>query len=108
LVSGVKVLMTETWDTMADWYAERVRTGSALHEFVRDALLDGLPADLHGRRLLDLGCGEGLITRVLALRGGSVVGIDPSPRMIGYARAAEEATPSGARERELLLRRAAD
>ncbi|MDT0487280.1 class I SAM-dependent methyltransferase [Streptomyces doebereineriae] len=89
--------MTETWDTIADWYAERVRTGSAMHEFARDALLDGLPADLHGQRILDLGCGEGLITRALAMRGGSVVGIDPSPRMIGHARAAEEATPSGAR-----------
>ncbi|WP_405527569.1 class I SAM-dependent methyltransferase [Streptomyces canus] len=89
--------MTETWDTIADWYAERVRSGSAMHEFARDVLLDGLPADLHGQRILDLGCGEGLITRALALRGGSVVGIDPSPRMIGHARAAEEATPSGAR-----------
>ena len=89
--------MTETWDTIADWYAERVRTGSAMHEFARDALLDGLPADLQGQRILDLGCGEGLITRALAMRGGSVVGIDPSPRMIGHARAAEETTPSGAR-----------
>ncbi|WP_406396751.1 class I SAM-dependent methyltransferase [Streptomyces sp. NBC_00882] len=68
-----------------------------MHEFARDALLDGLPADLHGQRILDLGCGEGLITRALAMRGGSVVGIDTSPRMIGHARAAEEVTPSGAR-----------
>ncbi|WP_405976545.1 methyltransferase domain-containing protein [Streptomyces sp. NBC_00988] len=68
-----------------------------MHEFARDTLLDGLPADLRGQRILDLGCGEGLITRALAIRGGSVVGIDPSPHMIGHARAAEEATPSGAR-----------
>ncbi|CAM5452614.1 class I SAM-dependent methyltransferase [Streptomyces canus] len=88
--------MTETWDTIADWYAERVRTGSAMHEFARDVLLGGLPADLHGQRILDLGCGEGLITRALSLRGGSVVGIDPSPRMISHARAAEQASPSGA------------
>jgi SAM-dependent methyltransferase len=88
--------MTETWDTIADWYAERVRTGSAMHEFARDVLLDKLPADLSGQRILDLGCGEGLITRALAARGGAVVGIDPSPRMIGHARAAEESGPGGA------------
>ncbi|MFD8806441.1 class I SAM-dependent methyltransferase [Streptomyces sp. NPDC059597] len=89
--------MTETWDTIADWYAERVRTGSAMHEFARDVLLDRLPADLRGQRILDLGCGEGLITRALASRGGAVVGIDPSPRMIGHARAAEQTSASGAR-----------
>ncbi|MDQ0904502.1 2-polyprenyl-3-methyl-5-hydroxy-6-metoxy-1,4-benzoquinol methylase [Streptomyces canus] len=89
--------MTETWDTIADWYAERVRTGSAMHEFARDVLLDGLPADLRGQRILDLGCGEGLITRALAIRGGSVVGIDPSRRMIGHARATEQPSTTGAR-----------
>ncbi|MEV7732875.1 methyltransferase domain-containing protein [Streptomyces sp. NPDC088921] len=67
-----------------------------MHEFARDVLLGGLPADLHGQRILDLGCGEGLITRALAMRGGSVVGIDPSPRMIRHAQTAEQAHPSGA------------
>ncbi|UIX35689.1 class I SAM-dependent methyltransferase [Streptomyces sp. GQFP] len=89
--------MTDTWDTIADWYAERVRAGSAMHAFAHDVLLGRLPTDLRGQRILDLGCGEGLITRALAGRGGSIVGIDPSPRMIGHARAAEESCPSGAR-----------
>ncbi|MEW2115353.1 class I SAM-dependent methyltransferase [Streptomyces sp. NPDC005474] len=89
--------MTETWDTIADWYAERVRTGSAMHEFARDVLLNELPSDLQGQRILDLGCGEGLITRALAMRGGSVVGIDPSSRMIDHARATEQTGATGAR-----------
>ncbi|ELP70618.1 methyltransferase domain protein [Streptomyces turgidiscabies Car8] len=88
---------TDSWDTIADWYAERLRSGSAMHEFARDVLLDELPRDLRGQRILDLGCGQGLITRALAARGGSAVGIDPSPRMIEHARAAEEGGSSGAR-----------
>jgi len=78
----------DSWDTIADWYADRLRTGSAMHDFSRDILLDQLPERLSGRRLLDLGCGEGIVARALAGRGASVLGIDPSPRMIEHARAA--------------------
>ncbi|MET7859579.1 class I SAM-dependent methyltransferase [Streptomyces sp. NPDC005318] len=89
--------MTETWNTIADWYAERLRTGSALHEFSRDILLGCLRDELSGQRVLDLGCGEGIITRALATRSARVLGIDPSPRMIEHARAAEKSLPTGAR-----------
>ena len=80
--------MTDTWDTIADWYAARIRTGSPMHTFARDLLLSHLPADLHGQHALDLGCGEGLITRALAARGATALGVDPAPRMIGHAQAA--------------------
>jgi SAM-dependent methyltransferase len=88
--------MADSWDAIADWYAALVRAGSAMHDFARDAVLDCLPGDLEGQRVVDLGCGEGLLTRAVAERGASVVGVDPSPRMIGHARAAEDARPTGA------------
>ncbi|MGI9048543.1 MAG: class I SAM-dependent DNA methyltransferase [Rubrobacteraceae bacterium] len=44
-----------------------------------------LAADLDARRILDLGCGTGLLTRELALDGRQVVGIDPAPAMLSYA-----------------------
>lgn len=78
----------ESWDTIADWYAALLRAGSALNDFNRDVLLALLPDELSGLRVLDLGCGEGIITRALAARGAAATGIDPSPRLIEHARAA--------------------
>jgi len=42
-----------------------------------------------GRRTLDLGCGEGRITRELRRRGHDVVGVDGSPTLVTAARDAE-------------------
>jgi SAM-dependent methyltransferase len=48
-------------------------------------LLEHLPAN--AARALDVGCGDGLLTRAIAQRGIRVLGIDLSPRMIALARA---------------------
>lgn len=51
---------------------------------------------LSGRRVLDLGCGEGYVARQLCQRGAaSVSGIDVSAEMINQARAAEAREPLG-------------
>jgi 2-polyprenyl-3-methyl-5-hydroxy-6-metoxy-1,4-benzoquinol methylase len=45
-----------------------------------------LIGDITGRRVLDAGCGEGYLARVLAARGARVTGIDLAPRLIEIAR----------------------
>ncbi len=45
-----------------------------------------LAADLHARTIIDLGCGTGLLTRELTVDGRLVIGVDPSPAMLAYAR----------------------
>lgn len=45
-----------------------------------------LAADLDARRILDLGCGTGLLTRAFAVDGREVVGVDPAPAMLAFAR----------------------
>lgn len=46
----------------------------------------GLAAELDAHRILDLGCGTGLLTRALASPGRQVVGVDPAPAMLAVAR----------------------
>jgi SAM-dependent methyltransferase len=45
-----------------------------------------LAAELQAGLILDLGCGTGLLARELALDGRTVIGIDPAPAMLAYAR----------------------
>jgi SAM-dependent methyltransferase len=54
------------------------------------ALLDHLPRE--ARRALDVGCGDGMVTRAVAGRGVAVLGVDVSPRMVALARARTDAT----------------
>jgi SAM-dependent methyltransferase len=51
------------------------------HEYFR-LLADELKAT----KIVDLGCGTGLLTRSLATPGREVIGIDPSKAMLDYAR----------------------
>lgn len=48
-------------------------------------------APLKGRRVADIGCGDGAWTRFLTGEGAHVVGLDPNPVQMNIARAAERA-----------------
>ena len=50
-----------------------------------NTLLSWLPQDLHGRRILDAGCGTGLLAVEMARRGADVVAIDLSPKLVQLA-----------------------
>lgn len=45
-----------------------------------------LANELKAQRILDLGCGTGLLTRQLAVEGRQVIGVDPAAAMLAYAR----------------------
>jgi magnesium-protoporphyrin O-methyltransferase len=62
------------------------RTVRAGRDEMRRTLLDRLPADLTGRRLLDAGCGTGALAVEAARRGADVVAIDLSPTLVALAR----------------------
>jgi toxoflavin synthase len=47
--------------------------------------------DVSRKRILDIGCGDGLFARLLAERGASVVGYDRASRRIAEARTGEDA-----------------
>jgi 2-polyprenyl-3-methyl-5-hydroxy-6-metoxy-1,4-benzoquinol methylase len=60
----------------------------------RENFIEFVP-DLSERRVIYLGCGEVRNTRLFAMRGARMTGIDLSPRLIQAARAAETAEPLG-------------
>jgi len=73
----------------------------------------GLASRLEAKRIVDLGCGTGLLTRALALPGRHVIGVDPAGEMLAWARrqpGAErvewiegDAAAIGAREADLTV-----
>jgi len=71
---------TSKWDV-----ADYAKVGAFVAELGGAALdlLDPQP----GERILDVGCGEGTLTRKIIERGATVLGIDNSPEMIAGARA---------------------
>lgn len=78
------------WNGNADTWTLLVRAG---HDLYRDhlntpAFLAALPL-VEGLRGLDLGCGEGHHTRLLAARGARMLGLDVAPRFIVHASATE-------------------
>lgn len=83
------MMRQNTYDQFADeyarWYAEA--PAGAFHfnlEVIISRLLEvaGSPA---GLTILDAGCGEGIVSRLLAAEAAHVTGIDVSPRLIAYA-----------------------
>src|SRR5689334_16582643 len=62
------------------------RTVRAGRETMRSTLLDWLPADLTGKRLLDAGCGTGAFAIEAARRGADVVAVDLSRQLVELAR----------------------
>ncbi|WP_393958295.1 magnesium protoporphyrin IX methyltransferase [Methylorubrum sp. POS3] len=78
----------EAWSRLtSDAPVSKIRaTVRAGRDAMRTTLLDWLPADMRGLRLLDAGCGTGALAVEAARRGAHVTAIDVSPTLIGLAR----------------------
>ncbi|MCH8222850.1 MAG: class I SAM-dependent methyltransferase [Chloroflexi bacterium] len=91
----------EQWDYNAEGWNHAQREGldhyrTGLHG---PALVD-FAGDVDGKKLLDLGCGEGYFSRQMAEQGASVIGVDLSPQQLDNARALEAEKPLGIEYRE--------
>jgi ubiquinone/menaquinone biosynthesis C-methylase UbiE len=86
---------TRSWDRIADDWIAYADSNDYRNHFLLPRML-ALVGDVRGRRILDLGCGEGGYARELARRGAHVVGVDGSARLIevARARASEAGLPS--------------
>lgn len=79
---------TRTWEQLtSDAPVSGIRaTVRAGRDRMRDVILDQLPADLTGKRILDAGCGTGALAFEMAARGADVIGVDISPQLVDIAR----------------------
>jgi magnesium-protoporphyrin O-methyltransferase len=71
-----------TSDAPVSRIRQTVREG---RDQMRALMLSRLPEDLRGARVLDAGCGTGLMAAELAVRGAAVTAVDISPQLIGIA-----------------------
>lgn len=80
---------SETWARLtSDAPVSKIRqTVRAGRDRMRATLLAHLPLSLHGRRVLDAGCGAGQMAMELARRGAEVVAVDISASLLDVARA---------------------
>jgi magnesium-protoporphyrin O-methyltransferase len=79
---------SDTWarltsDVPVSGIRATVRAG---RDAMRATLLEWLPQDLRGRRILDAGCGTGAFAVEAARRGAHVTAIDLSPTLVQLAR----------------------
>lgn len=86
------------WDVASEIFVEFVRSGKNYYsEFLNYPALERMVGDVKGKRVLDLGCGEGSTSRLLARAGADVTGIDISEGLIEAALDEEDRNPLGIR-----------
>jgi 2-polyprenyl-3-methyl-5-hydroxy-6-metoxy-1,4-benzoquinol methylase len=78
------------YDRVTDWYVG----------FSRDWAADArpfLPSDLSGQHVVEMACGLGELSRLIASKGASVTGVDLSANMLRHAMDQETQRPVGIR-----------
>lgn len=75
----------DDYDQMADVYADEAEVEPMKATYDRPTIL-AMAGDVSGKRVLDVGCASGVLTRLFAERGANAVGIDLNPRLIQRAR----------------------
>jgi SAM-dependent methyltransferase len=88
------VVKDTSWEQSAQWYDRLIGDqGSPLY---REVVLPGVSRMLRPKpreQILDLGCGQGVLCRVLAAFGAEVTGLDLSPSLLRQAGQYESAKP---------------
>jgi SAM-dependent methyltransferase len=76
------------WDNLSEWWDKKQGDeGDLWHRAIIDPMTMKLVGNVAGKDVLDLGCGNGYLSRRLARQGARIVAIDSSPGMIRMAEA---------------------
>ena len=103
MVSSVEHLNDEArriWDANADWWDGQLGDGSPFQRELLEPATLRLVEPARGQLILDVACGAGRMSRLLAARGAQVLAVDFSERFL--ARARERKAPEARIEYRLL------
>ena len=78
-------MRSDHYDSFAQSYSRDNESGLFNAHYERLAMIE-LAGDVHGRRVLDAGCGSGALSLALRAKGALVTGFDSSPVMVELAR----------------------
>ena len=94
------------WNAGAEAFDVFVESGADYyrHQVHGPALLSACEP-VAGLRVLDLGCGQGFFSRLLASRGALVIGVDVAADLVSIAQAHEARSPRGIEYRALSAAR---
>jgi len=84
-----------SWNDVAGWYDRLVgEKGSDYHQSVIIPGVLTLLAPQKGEKILDLGCGQGVLSRKLAESGALVTGVDASKNLIKISQSRAQRNPN--------------
>lgn len=69
--------------------------GDIARQYLLNPALFSLLGDVRGKHILDAGCGQGYLARLLAKRGAIVTGVEPAVGLYNYAVQREKTAPLG-------------
>lgn len=78
-----------SWGKVAAWYDEHLKGEDTYHAQVLAPNVFRLVDPAPGKKILDLGCGQGYFSRLMAASGAEVLGVDIAPELIKLAKEQE-------------------
>ena len=84
-----------TWNQAADHLGEWDDEGDFARHHLLNPTIFALAGEVAGKRVLDAGCGNGYLSRMLARRGARVTGVEPATRLYALCVERERAEPLG-------------
>lgn len=75
-----------SWGGVADWYDKHLeKSGDTYHDKVVHPNVLRMLGDIKGKHILDLACGQGIFSRMMADKGAHVIGVDLGKELIDLA-----------------------
>lgn len=84
-----------SWKKVAGWYDKTVKDDDSYQNKVIYPNLSRWLQDLRGKKVIDVGCGQGLFSRLLAEKGAMVTGVDSGSSLLRIAKMVRPSSPQG-------------